>query len=57
MHNKFWKRVLHARQSEFKEWSNDNKLHKLQQCKFKDDCKQCWHVIRKQWCEVAIFMQ
>ncbi len=57
MHNKFWKRALHARQSESREWSNDNELHKLQQCKFKDDCKWRWHVARKQWCEVATFTQ
>ncbi len=57
MHNKSWKRALHARQSKFKEWSNDDELHELQQCKFKDDCKQRWHVIRKQWCKIITFMQ
>ncbi len=30
MYNKSWKKALHARQSEFKEWSNDDELHKLQ---------------------------
>ncbi len=57
MHNKSWKRALHARQSESKEWLNDDELHKLQQCKFKDDCKQRWHVARKQRCEIATLMQ
>ncbi len=57
MHNKSWKRALHARQSESREWSNDDELHKLQQCKFKDDCKWCWHVTKKQRCEVAMLMQ
>jgi len=32
-------------------------LHELQQCKFKDDCKQCWHVARKQRREVTMLMQ
>ncbi len=32
-------------------------MHKLQQCKFENDCKQRWHVARKKWCEVAMFMQ
>ncbi len=41
MHNKSWKRALYARQSESKEWSNNDELHKLQQRKFKNDCKWC----------------
>ncbi len=52
MHNKSWKRALHARQSESREWSNDNELHELQQCKFKDDCEWRWHVARKQRREI-----
>ncbi len=56
-HNKSWKRALHARQNEFRERSNNNELHKLQQCKFEDDCKWCWHVTRKQRREVATLMQ
>ena len=57
MHNKSWKRALHARQSESREWSNNDELHELQQCKFKDDCKQHWHVTRKQRREVATLTQ
>ncbi len=43
--------------NEFKEWLNDDELHKLQQCKFEDDCKWCWHIARKQQHEVATFTQ
>ncbi len=57
MHNKSWKRALHARQNESREWSNDDELHKLQQCKLKNDCKQCWHVARKQWRKIATLTQ
>ncbi len=57
MHNKSWKKALHARQSESREWSNDDELHKLQQCKFEDDCKWRWHVARKQRRKIATLMQ
>ncbi len=57
MHNKSWKRALHARQSKSKEWSNENELHELQQCKFEDDCKWCWHVARKQRRKIATLTQ
>ena len=57
MHNKSWKRALHARQSKSKEWLNDNELHELQQCKFEDDCKQRWHVARKQRRKITTLMQ
>ncbi len=57
MHNKSWKRALHARQSKSREWSNDDELHELQQCKFKDDCKRHWHVASKQQCKIATLMQ
>jgi len=57
MHKKSWKRALHARQSESREWSNNDELHELQQCKFEDNCKQRWHVARKQRREVATLTQ
>ncbi len=57
VHKKSWKRALHARQSEFKEQSNDDELHELQQCKFKDDCKRRWHVTRKQRREIVMLTQ
>ncbi len=57
MYNKSWKRALHARQSESKEQSNDDELHELQQCKFKDDCKRRWHVARKQRRKIAMLTQ
>ena len=56
-YNKSWKRALHARQSESREWSNNDELQKLQQCKFKDDCKRRWHIARKQWRKIATLMQ
>ncbi len=56
-HNKSWKRALHAKQNESKKWSNDDELHESQQCKFEDDCKQRWHVTKKQRCKVTTLMQ
>ena len=53
----FEKKTLYARQSESKEWSNDDELYELQQCKFKDNCKWCWYVVRKQWYEIVMLMQ
>ena len=40
MHNKFEKEHYIREQNESREWSNDDELHKLQQCKFEEDCKQ-----------------
>ena len=57
MHNKSWKRALHARQSKSRKWSNNDELHELQQCKFKNDCKWCWHVVRKQRREITTLTQ
>ncbi len=47
MHHKFWKRALQTRQSESRRWLNNDKLHKLQQYLFEDDCKRRWFIARK----------
>ncbi len=57
MHHKFWKRALQTRQSESKRWWNNDELHKLQQCWFKDNCKWRWLVTRKQRCKVETLTQ
>ena len=46
--SKFLKRVIQSRQNESRRWINDDELHELQQCWFKDDCKQHWLVMKKQ---------
>ena len=32
-------------------------MHELQQCKFENDCKQRWHVARKQWRKITMLTQ
>ena len=56
-HYKFWKRALQTRQSESRRWLNDDELHELQQCWFKDDCKQHQFIARKQRHEVETLTQ
>ena len=46
--SKFLKRAIQLRQNESKRWINNDELHELQQCWFKDDCKWYWLIMKKQ---------